>query len=137
MNPLLAITTRLSDWSEWHEEIQTKIPFDNPCGFKDYLSRRVLEGKARLIDLYEGGEKIGFIVYEIHIGESRELYILATHIENRPVDWTDYLELLTDELARGFNCKSKSCSTNRAGLIKKLTSKGFRIAEVTLRKEVT
>ena len=133
---LQRFVTKLAEWSDYHEELQDKIPFDNPAGHADYLFRRCSSGAARLLDIYEDGERRGFIVYEIHCENLRELYVLATYFENSPVDWTDYLDVLTDEIARTFKCVSKSCSTNRAGLLKKLTSNGFRIAEITLRKQV-
>ncbi len=137
MNALLQrFQTKLALWSDYHEDTQNQIPFDNPAGHTDYLYRRCANGAARLLDIFEGGERRGFIVYEIHCEKDRELYVLATHFENHEVDWTCYLDILTDELARAHKCVSKSCSTNRPGLLKKLTSTGFRIAEITLRKEV-
>lgn len=137
MNSILQrISLKLSDWSEDLDALQSKIPFDNPTGFKDYIERQVHAGRARIIDVFYDGKKVGFIAYEIHCNSGRELYILATHLENIGADWTDYLDALTDKLARDFKCTSKSCSTNRAGLIQKLTEKGFRVAEVVLRKEI-
>lgn len=137
MNAILQrVSLKLSDWSDDLEKLQSEIPFDHPTGFKDYIERRVHSGKARIIDVLFDGKKIGFIAYEIHCNQGRELYILAVHIEGKGVDWTDYLDALTDRLARDFKCTSKSCSTNRAGLIQKLTDRGFRVAEVTLRKNV-
>jgi len=137
MNALLQrFQAKLSLWSAYHEDTQKEIPFDNPAGHKDYLFRRCASGGARLLDIYEDDKIRGFIVYEIHCENHRELYVLATHFENSEVDWTDYLDVLTDELARAHKCVSKACSTNRPGLLKKLTSTGFRIAEITVRKEV-
>lgn len=137
MTPLENITIRLSEWSDEIEKWQYLVPFDHPAGFKDYIFREHSNGRVKLAEIKNGDRKVGFLAYQIHCLEKREFYVLATFVEDKSIDYTDLIERFTVELAKRYNCVSLCFQTVRAGLIKKQIENGYRIAEVTLRKNIS
>lgn len=127
----------LDIWSAKIDEWSQKIPFDNPAGHKDWLFREYHAGRVKLVALQLDRKKVGFLAYQIFSFERREFYTIATYVEDKTIDWFDAVEKITTKLALEFKCVSKSLSTIRPGMVKRLTERGYRISEVTLRKTLT
>lgn len=113
------------------------VPFDNPTEWKDYLSRGVRSGGFKLIRLEYNGEPVGLMVYKIEEAAAREFVLVSLYCEpSCRFDVIQIVEEAAEKIAKQTGCVSIRFHTLRPGLVAKGRKRGFRIAEIVMRKNI-
>lgn len=113
------------------------IPFDNPVGFEDWITRGLADGSFQIVGLQLDGEIVGHLVYRVSNDREKELVIVAMHNMKNVADTFDHTEVFVDKLARSFGVRQIRFHTLRHGLVKRGLQYGYRVSEFVMRKTLT
>lgn len=116
-------------------ESQEAIPFDNPTGFSDWISREVSAGNLLQVVMRVDGLEVGTLTYCITGETFRELLITSCFLKFSKVNLLPIVDTFSVIIAKRCNCKFIRFHTVRKGLIKiALQDYGYNISEIVLRK---
>ena len=134
--PPSAIEFVLRSITDDTQRIEGKIPFDNPCGFDDWISRGISDGSFSVCYLHTEGKEVGQLIYRVSHDRENELVIVALHTYEPIFNTLVAADIFATRLAEKLNVKHIRFHTLRAGLVKESLKLGFRVSEFVLRKDL-
>lgn len=114
------------------------IPHDNPTESAAAIQGGIEDGKFKLLDVNEDGQRVGFAVYALEAhAQGREFLVVACQGKSKTGDLSMAISAKLEDLAREFGCQTIRLHTMRTGLVKKLTENAdWFVSEIVMRKEL-
>jgi hypothetical protein len=133
----LTLSSQRVPWDALDDLWASQIPGDDPLIHENYLRELVATGCATRHRLEVNGEPCGLLVTRIDAScTARELVLLAAYSSSAKT-LCPALFKAAENLARSESCGSMRLHTARAGLFTFAQSRGFRLAEVVMRKTLS
>ena len=135
---LAALVLRPGLWDADAAAWSKLIPHDWPGECGEHWEKLVETKAAEVVFVFNGSEKIGFLVFSIESKFSRpELIVLGAFSPVTRHDLTATVLPQIEDFARARGCGTVRFNTMRPGLISKSLRAGFVVSEVIMRKEIT
>lgn len=116
---------------------ESQIPFDDPTGWEDWISRSIKNGALFSATIIFNGENIGLITWCFDQHKEREMLVASANVtKDVGLDFTELVTLFAVKIAKQSNCKFLRFHTVRKGLIKKALKIGYNVSEIVMRLKI-